>query len=317
VWDVSGGDSFSDIYGRRRFLSIALGKELALARGKPLVLLPQTFGPFASPRYQERARRIIAASSSAWARDVSSFDYLREILRDAFDPVKHRLGVDMAFGLRAAKPPEEIASSLMSFVARGEDVPAVGINVSGLLWGAVHGGGHYEVAVNYPRLMDRLCRELLRRGVRLVLIPHVLGYGPEGDEGPTAALAEDLTKDYPGRLVVAPPALGAGERKWVISRLDWFSGARMHATIAALSSGVPVAPLAYSRKFQGVFDSVGQGQQVVDGRSAGTEEALEKLLSSFEDRTRIRVQLEAGIGGVLARASQQMDEIVAVTRAGT
>ena len=29
----------------------------------------------------------------------------------------------------------------------------------------------------------------------------------------------------------------------------------MHATIAALSSGVPVIPIAYSRKFKGLFEN--------------------------------------------------------------
>jgi colanic acid/amylovoran biosynthesis protein len=310
VWDVSGGDSFSDIYGRHRFLAVALGKELALARDKPLILLPQTFGPFDSRRYRERARRIVSASTTAWARDATSLDYLKEILRVDFDPARHRLGVDMAFGLQVAEPSEEDASSLLDFLAQ-EDGPTVGINISGLLWGAVRGGGHYEVAVDYPRLMDGLCRELLRRGVRLVFVPHVLGYGPEGDEGPTRTLGEQLLRDYPGRLTVAPSTLGPGERKWLISRLDWFSGARMHATIAALSSGVPAAPLAYSRKFQGVFDSVGQGHQVVNGRIATTMTALEQLIASFDDRASGRIQLRSRVDGVLKRAAEQMDQIVA------
>ena len=41
---ISGGDSFSDIYGIRRFLYVSLPQVLVLLMGKPLVLLPQTLG---------------------------------------------------------------------------------------------------------------------------------------------------------------------------------------------------------------------------------------------------------------------------------
>ena len=40
VLDVSGGDSFSDIYGRERFNNINRPKIIALNRHKPLILLP-------------------------------------------------------------------------------------------------------------------------------------------------------------------------------------------------------------------------------------------------------------------------------------
>lgn len=37
----------------------------------------------------------------AWARDERSFDVLKDLLGDAFDPLRHRSGVDVAFGLPA------------------------------------------------------------------------------------------------------------------------------------------------------------------------------------------------------------------------
>ena len=46
VLDISGGDSFTDIYGRKRFEAMALTKRMALDAGVPLILLPQKLGPF-------------------------------------------------------------------------------------------------------------------------------------------------------------------------------------------------------------------------------------------------------------------------------
>src|SRR6056297_2896419 len=49
VLDISGGDSFTDIYGRKRFQAMALTKRMALDAGVPLILLPQKLGPFRDP----------------------------------------------------------------------------------------------------------------------------------------------------------------------------------------------------------------------------------------------------------------------------
>jgi colanic acid/amylovoran biosynthesis protein len=57
----------------------------------------------------------------------------------------------------------------------------------------------------------------------------------------------------------------------------------MHATIAALSSGVPTIPLAYSPKFRGVFTAVKYplvsdlASQDIEGVLEDTENALEAL----------------------------------------
>ena len=46
VLDISGGDSFTDLYGAKRFQAMTLTKRMALDAGVPLILLPQKLGPF-------------------------------------------------------------------------------------------------------------------------------------------------------------------------------------------------------------------------------------------------------------------------------
>ncbi len=46
ILDFTGGDSFSDIYGIKRLVRKLGDKEMALASRVPLVLAPQTIGPF-------------------------------------------------------------------------------------------------------------------------------------------------------------------------------------------------------------------------------------------------------------------------------
>jgi colanic acid/amylovoran biosynthesis protein len=66
---------------------------------------------------------------------------------------------------------------------------------------------------------------------------------------------KELYKDN-SNVIVAPKFTSPIEAKSYISQMDFFIGSRMHSTIASLSSGVATVPIAYSRKFSGVFGSI-------------------------------------------------------------
>lgn len=311
VWDVSGGDSFTDLYGRQRFLTVTLPKEFAIARRRPLVLLPQTYGPFSDRRLRARAQRVLAQTQAAWARDVDSLGALRELIGDDFDPARHRLGVDLAFGLPAADPPDAVADEVQTWLEGCRGAPVAGVNISGLLLNDPAAQERYGLTIDYARLVDSLIAGLLDRGANVMLVPHVLGVDQvDSDESVTEETAQRLRVSHPGRVSVAPRELGAGGRKWLISQFDWFCGARMHPTIAGLSSGIPTAAVAYSGKVRGVFASCGQQDQVADGRSMKTDEVLDLLLASFDSREQIRADLARDLPAVLNQAAAQMDCIV-------
>ena len=60
----------------------------------------------------------------------------------------------------------------------------------------------------------------------------------------------------------------------------------MHACIAALSAGVAVMPVAYSRKFNGLFTSLNYSHYV-DAKRESTEEALAKLYGALPNRQQL------------------------------
>src|SRR5262245_15781734 len=105
VLDITGGDSFTDLYGSKRFRSGTAAKRLALRLSGGLVLLPQTFGPFREERTRREAESVVRATAAAWARDEESFAVLRDLAGPPFDPARHHVGVDVAFRLAAAEPP--------------------------------------------------------------------------------------------------------------------------------------------------------------------------------------------------------------------
>ncbi|MFD0823263.1 polysaccharide pyruvyl transferase family protein, partial [Micromonospora zhanjiangensis] len=104
VLDASGGDSFTDLYGTRRFNAVTWPKRLAVLRHRPLVLLPQTYGPYRADRVRATAAALTRSATMAWARDPDSFLALADLLGADLDPSRHREGVDVAFALEPREP---------------------------------------------------------------------------------------------------------------------------------------------------------------------------------------------------------------------
>ena len=303
VLDVSGGDSFSDIYGSHRFWLVLRPKLIAKRRGIPLVLLPQTYGPFEGPRERQLAREAVLGAQVAWARDRYSFDELKELLGSDFDRSRHHQGVDMAFNLGSLDPGDKLGPELRTWLGTKSDHPLVGLNVSGLIaLEPEEASRRFRLKASYLDVLQGFIRAVLKdQDLRLLLIPHVMPIDTDGCARVLAALPSSLA----ARVRISPSNLDEREVKWLISHMDWFCGTRMHSTIAALSTRVPTAAVAYSDKTRGVFGSCGVEDQVIDPRALGTEAVTDGLIDSFENRDRTKQVLSSTIGGVKARATDQ------------
>ncbi len=305
VVDVSGGDSFTDIYGPARFDQIILPKLMAIDAEVPLILLPQTFGPFQFKRSRRIARHILKRCTLAIARDVASLDYLRELLGADFEESRHRLGVDLAFGLPSVKP------------TCGLPPETVGINVSGLLWNqSGEAAEQFGLRCDYRAALLQLVRRMLRNEtVKIHLVPHVTpGGGSESDLVASKALKEHFCQGLQNRISIEETAKTPSAIKGVIEQTCWFVGARMHATIAALSTATPVSNMAYSRKAAGVFDCCGAGAQVHDLRELDTRELVDRLINDFKNRHEQAALLKSQLPFVMRRWAYQMDVISAAVK---
>ena len=311
--DVSGGDSFTDMYPDDRIQLVAGCKELVLRMNCPLILLPQTYGPF--DESLERASRIVQAATACFARDERSFESLKKMLGSHFDPDRHRCGVDMAFGLEPRSAESDLPSALLSWLADTQ-TPRVGLNVSGLIGNsALIGREKYGFKADYREIMTKFLRWLLAESeARVVLVPHVMvpSGQAESDVGACEWLKSQFSGDDANRILVSPTSLDQSQVKWLISKFDWFSGTRMHATIAGLSSLVPTSTVAYSDKAIGVFESCGQGREVFDPRVLDTNEVIERLQDSFVRRQDLAISIKQHLPRVKEQAAKQMDEVVEI-----
>ena len=293
VLDIGAGDSFTDIYPLKRFAWIVLSKVAAIRRRVPLVLSPQTIGPFRGETAAKRALGRLAVWTMRRARAVTvRDDRSRDAVRDltGIEPV---YAVDVAFALPWTP------------AVRTPGPRRIGINVSGLLWrGGYTGKGEFNLGYDYRALMTALIEALLAAGDCTVeLICHVNGErGAADDDG---AVADELKATYPA-LVRVPDFASPSAAKSHISGLDALIAARMHACIAAFSSGVPVVPVSYSRKFEGLFGSLGY-THLVPCTGMATDAALSLITAALADPAPLAAAVAAGLTQVEARLDAYRD----------
>ena len=299
IGSVAGGDSFSDIYGLGRLMYVALPQILVLLLGKPLVLLPQTLGPFKGTFAKAIARYILIRSSTVYTRDPGGLEAVHELA--GRDHGRLAFAYDMGFALEPYIRAERIPNWLDGYDKR---IPLVGLNVSGLLYiGGYTRSNMFGIKTDYRRLIhDLIDFFVVMHGAHVMLVPHVLGTGEGGESDVIACRkiydnAGDSTRAH---LHLMEEEYDQHEIKALIGRCDFFVGSRMHACIAAISRCVPAVGLAYSGKFYGVFESVGMEKLVIDMRKCNLKDIIKTVDQTYQNRTELREKLEAKMPAVHA-----------------
>jgi polysaccharide pyruvyl transferase WcaK-like protein len=91
---------------------------------------------------------------------------------------------------------------------------------------------------------------IIDKKMKVLLIPHVfeLSNINQNDDLSYLSSIKSELGDYNGNLEIINNQYNAAEIKYIISKCSFFIGARMHSTIAAISTNVPTIFLAYSNK---------------------------------------------------------------------
>jgi Uncharacterized conserved protein len=264
VIDITEGDSFSDIYGAVTFKGRTNVKDLVKRLRKPLLLAPQTYGPYQKKRHLDMAAKVIKQADCVLVRDKMSQKLIKDMTgRDTI------FTTDLAFVLPYDKK-----------IKTGQDILKIGINASELLsaTGTEIRQKNFLLSVDYTTYIEQILEKLLQKqNVEIHMIPHV-------------ALDDKFhrrLKEKFSQINIVKPMKNPIEIKNYISEMDVFIGARMHGTVAAFTSGVATIPTAYSMKFAGLFQSIDYNY-LVDLQTMATDEAVIKTLEYVENYKELR-----------------------------
>jgi colanic acid/amylovoran biosynthesis protein len=278
---LTGGDVISLDYGLPSLIWNVRLVEPYVRAGKPAILWGASVGPFSKePAIERFMSGFLQALSLVTSRESITTDYLRRL---GLEANLHQV-TDPAFTLQ----PEAHGCE---FWPQTSPRGVLGFNVSPLI-------AKFRPAGESPNVLRSeiaaFLHHVVGEGFSVLLVPHVDpldGAQHNSDSYYMSALLAEMG-DCDGRIALVPRGLNAAQLKFVIARTTYFIGARTHATIAAMSCGVPTLSIAYSVKAKGLNrDLFGDERYVIDTPSVSAEQLKVKFAFLQADADHARAKL--------------------------
>lgn len=295
-----GGDNYTDDYvdyydPLRYYLQL---NRMVKNHNKKLVIWGASVGPF---KKQERMKYVVESMNLAdllTIREGRSFKYLHEIgVRNV------RRVADPAFLLSTETVDDPVLDVM-------KDYEFLGFNISPLIADYLSDRGKDYVVNECATFLDELLSD---RDIRVLLVPHVLSDNPSHNDRlfmeavrermKNASLCHLPIKDHNSRQL-----------KFLISKCRYFMGARTHATIAALSTGVPTISIGYSQKALGINEDVfGSSDFVLNYKNftaASLRERFDSLVTRESDIRQCLAKVMPGIKDLAWKNVTYLEELL-------
>lgn len=206
------------------------GRAVDIARsyvksGKPVIAMPQSFGPFSSRKSKNQIRQFVELSTAVFVRDSTSIGYLL----DAGVPQSVlRRCPDMTITLEPDDLPE--AEYQCTIVPSKRLVDRRG-----------------GMGSSYEDFLHRIVGRVNKRGLDVQLLCH---------ETHDRDLVERLGDELSLSVAHAPDPLTA---KRILGSSRLVIASRYHAAISALSMGVPTMTIGWAHKYGDLIEDFGEG----------------------------------------------------------
>jgi len=300
VVDLSG-DMLTEDYGPLVGYSHFLPLLQAQALGRPVVICAQSVGPFR--KLAPLARRIFSRAKLVTVRETLSPKLLAELNNPGIMPMHT---ADLAFMLQVAPAPR-IDAILAAENIPPHTRPRLGVSVSALL--ANKTNRHLDTTdvdklTVFARALDQVADKM---GVEILLVPHVFGPRPSGDDRQVGRRMAEQMQHTP---LCLDGEYRPEEIKGVIASCDAFVGCRMHANIAALDSGIPVLAIGYSHKTRGILNDLELSEWVLPVNDLETEGLSTAIMKLLTETAAYRQQLSITLPEMKKRAQQNIDAVM-------
>jgi len=296
------------LYARRRFnIAFAwlwLGLVLAPLMNKPLVFLPQSFGPLPGRLQRAMLRLLLQRSAFVAARELHSLGLLAAI--GVRRPVL--LLPDMAF-TDAGAASEQLARlpELDALLATGD--PLIGLTL--MDWQTQN--PRFASQARYEQAMLALMRHVASHGARIAVFAQCTGPTAGQDDRIIARRVTARAHSEQLPVVFIDRALGPEQLRDAYSRLDALVATRMHSAIFALGSGVPCLAIGYLYKSLGIMELLGLQRFVLAIDTLDTPALIDGFDALWAERFDVRRRLAERIPAVRHTLEQLPGLLAALT----
>lgn len=225
-------------------------------RAKPVIFLPQMFGPFEQPASRKLFRRISQAASIVFARDDVSLELAQKY---AAVPERIHRAPDLTIGLAAETPGLAQRGGLV--VVPNEKVLAK----AGGEWGD-----------RYVSTLATLVKKFADRGVPVQILIHETRGGDK-------RVAEQIVEASGVSNVAVVEEEDPLVLKHLIAASRLVVGSRFHAIVSAFSTGTPAIALGWAHKYTELHKDFGVPELQHTGRDPDGA-LFEKCETLLDDR---------------------------------
>lgn len=271
--DISGvrfSDKASTVAGENLILLSSYFRK----KGKPVILLPQMFGPFEKSVSSRLLKDISKQANLIFARDSVSYNLIQ-------NEVPFRKNIFQAPDITITTKAKNSESGLL------EGVHSYGCIVPNA---RMFDRGDSGWASTYVNRLVLAAQEMHSRGI----IPVILVHSIDGSED--QPIAEKVKKLVGNDICLIKQADDPLETKNFISGSQLLVGSRYHSIVSALSSQVPVIVMGWAHKYETILEDFGMEDFIhrVDNDENQLKSILEYTLNA-DNNKKLRTMLDEKI----------------------
>lgn len=225
--DISGF-AYTDQWGPQPIQDLATLTHYYRWRRRPVIMLPQAFGPFKRPECRAAFLKALSCADLVFARDKRSWEYAADLARE---PEKIFQAPDITLfyprsQVQRSLPPTPYACLVpnVRMLDQGKDQ-----------WGD-----------KYLTYLCLIARELLNQGIQVQILVHDV-------TGGDLSLAEDISRELTSPDLTIVREQDPLVLKNIIGQSLLLAGSRYHSLVAAFANAVPAIGLGWAHKYEMLF----------------------------------------------------------------
>ena len=287
VIDIAGF-LYSDQWGVRSSQELANSCERWKKNDTIVILMPQAFGPFNTPRIRKYIKNAIDNADLVFAREKISYEYLVDVIGKRSSL---KMAPDFSNLIQGVLPEDfDTENNRFCLVPNYRMVDKTS----------------KEKSAAYLPFMIKCAEYLVEKGKK----PFVLVHEGAND----LMLAEAMNKAVGGVMPIVKET-HALKIKGILGACEGTVGSRFHGLVSALSQGVPALATGWSHKYQMLFEDYGFPCGVLDVTCS--EEELHKkldLLIEPDSKAKIEESIKKEAENLKGESERMWSEVMAVLK---
>jgi colanic acid/amylovoran biosynthesis protein len=250
---------------------------------KPFYVLPQSIGPLHRRWERRLIKWLLTQARIVFVREPLSLRLAREL---GLSMEKVRFSPDLAFDSPFVD--RDHALAYLKRLGYDESKGAVGVTVINRMTGSLK---KEWFGLYYSAIAAALERLVKKYDVRIYFFPQVTGPSQQEDDRIAARKVAERMKDLMRNVVVVDEPLTPEMLKGMYGLMDIFVATRMHSGIFASSMTTPTLFIGYLTKIQGMVESLGLQDWLIELNEIEETYLWEKLEKLWLKREALRRRL--------------------------